>query len=131
VDIRFASARVATLATVDGEGAPHVVPVTFAVDGDTIWSAVDAKPKRGGGLRRLDNIRGDPHVSLLAQHWDEDWSALWWVRADGLAVVTDARSAVDRAVGLLREKYAQYRDVDVHGPVIEVAVHTWRAWSAT
>jgi PPOX class probable F420-dependent enzyme len=129
--LRFAAARVATLATVDGAGAPHLVPVTFAVDGDTVVSAVDAKPKRRVALRRLDNIRADPRVSLLVQHWDEDWSALWWVRADGLATVTDAPSAVDRAVGLLREKYPQYGTVGVHGPVIEVAVHAWREWSAT
>lgn len=128
---RFAAARVATLATVDATGTPHVVPVTFAVVGDTVVSAVDGKPKRGTDLRRHRNIRANPRVTLLAQHWDEDWSALWWVRADGLAVVTEAPSAVDRAVALLREKYAQYGTVDVHGPVIEVAVHAWRAWSAT
>jgi len=128
---RFAAARVATLATVDGAGAPHVVPVTFAVDGDTVVSAVDGKPKRSTALRRHRNIRANPRVSLLVQHWDEDWSALWWVRADGLAVVTDTPSAVDRAVALLREKYDQYSTVAVHGPVIEVAVHAWSAWSAT
>lgn len=128
---RFAAARVATLATVDGAGAPHVVPVTFAVDGDTVLSAVDAKPKRHVALRRLDNIRANPRVSLLAQHWDEDWSALWWVRADGIAVVTDAPSTVERAVRLLRDKYPQYADVDVHGPVIAVAVHAWRAWDGS
>jgi PPOX class probable F420-dependent enzyme len=128
---RFAAARVATLATVDGAGTPHVVPVTFAVDGDTIVSAVDGKPKRGTALRRHRNIRANPRVSLLAQHWDEDWSALWWVRADGLAVVTDSPSAVDRAVALLREKYTQYGTVDVHGPIIEVTVHAWRAWNAS
>jgi PPOX class probable F420-dependent enzyme len=128
--LRFAAARVATLATVDGGGMPHVVPVTFAVDGDTIVSAVDGKPKSGTVLRRHRNIRANPRVSLLAQHWDEDWSALWWVRADGLAVVTDTPSAVDRAVTLLREKYEQYTTVDVHAPVIEVTVHTWREWTA-
>lgn len=127
---RFAAARVATLATVDGLGAPHQVPVTFVVDGDMVWSAVDAKPKRGTELRRHTNIRAESRVSLLVQHWDEDWSRLWWVRADGLAVVTDAGGVVDRAVGLLRDKYAQYRDVDVHGPIIEVAVQTWRSWTA-
>ncbi|WP_173076795.1 TIGR03668 family PPOX class F420-dependent oxidoreductase [Phytohabitans rumicis] len=127
---RFAAARVATLATVDGTGAAHQVPVTFVVDGDMVWSAVDAKPKRGTELRRHTNIRAESRVTLLVQHWDEDWSRLWWVRADGLAVVSDARSVVDRAVRLLREKYAQYRDVDVHGPIIEVAVQRWRAWSA-
>ncbi|BCB87502.1 TIGR03668 family PPOX class F420-dependent oxidoreductase [Phytohabitans suffuscus] len=129
--LRFASARVATLATVDSAGAPHAVPVTFALDGETVWSAVDAKPKRHTALRRLDNIRANPRVSLLAQHWDEDWSALWWVRADGLATVTADPSAVDRAAGLLKEKYAQYRTVDVPGPVIQVTVTSWRGWSAT
>jgi PPOX class probable F420-dependent enzyme len=128
---RFAAARVATLATVDSAGAPHVVPVTFALDGDTVWSAVDAKPKRSRALRRLDNIRANPRVSLLAQHWDEEWSALWWVRADGLAVVTEQAPAVDRAVRLLREKYAQYRTVELPGPIIEVTVRTWRDWSAS
>ncbi|GAA4470151.1 TIGR03668 family PPOX class F420-dependent oxidoreductase [Phytohabitans houttuyneae] len=128
---RFAAARVATLATVDSAGAPHVVPVTFALDGDTVWSAVDAKPKRSRALRRLDNIRANPRVSLLAQHWDEEWSALWWVRADGLAVVTEQAPAVDRAVRLLREKYAQYRTVELPGPIIEVTVRRWRDWSAS
>lgn len=126
----FAAARVATLATVDGSGAPHAVPVTFVLDGAIVWSAVDGKPKRAGPLRRHANIRAEPRVSLLVQRWDEDWSALWWVRADGLAVVTDEPTAVDRAVGLLREKYAQYGDVDVHGPVIEVSVRSWRSWRA-
>jgi PPOX class probable F420-dependent enzyme len=129
--LRFAAARVATLATVDSGGGPHAVPVTFAVDGDTVWSAVDAKPKRSRALRRLENIRADPRVTLLAQHWDEDWSALWWVRADGLAVVTEEPLAVHRAVALLREKYPQYRTVDVPGPVIEVAVRAWRGWSGS
>ncbi|MDQ7909162.1 TIGR03668 family PPOX class F420-dependent oxidoreductase [Phytohabitans sp. ZYX-F-186] len=128
---RFAAARVATLATVDSDGAPHVVPVTFAVDGDTVWSAVDAKPKRSRALRRLDNIRANPRVTMLAHHWDEDWSALWWVRADGLAVVTAEPSTVERVAGLLREKYEQYRAVEVPGPVIRVAVDAWRDWSAT
>lgn len=128
---RFAAARVATLATVDAAGAPHAVPVTFAVDGDTVVSAVDGKPKRATLLRRHRNIRVNPRVSLLAQHWDEDWSALWWVRADGLAVVTDEPSAVRRAVGLLRAKYEQYGSMDVHGPVIEVTVGAWHGWSAT
>jgi PPOX class probable F420-dependent enzyme len=128
---RFARARVATLATVDGSGAPHLVPVTFAVDGDTVWSAVDAKPKRGTELRRHVNIRTQPRVSLLAQHWDEDWSLLWWVRADGLAVVTNEHGTVARAIRLLREKYHQYAEVGVSGPVIEVTVEGWRGWAAT
>ena len=82
---RFASARVARLATVDAGGGPHVVPITFAVDGDVIWSAVDDKPKRSRELKRLANIRSNPAVSVLADHYDDDWTRLWWVRADGTA----------------------------------------------
>jgi PPOX class probable F420-dependent enzyme len=127
---RFAAARVATLATVGSSGAAHLVPVTFAVEGDTVWSAVDGKPKRATWLVRHENIRARPAVSLLVQHWDEDWSRLWWVRADGLARVTADPSIVEHVVGLLRRRYDQYATVGVGGPVIEVAVHTWRGWSA-
>jgi PPOX class probable F420-dependent enzyme len=127
---RFVAARVATLATVDPSGTPHLVPVTFAVDGDTLWTAVDGKPKRGTWLRRHENVQARPPVSLLAQHWDEDWSRLWWVRADGLARVTTDPSTVEHVVGLLRRRYDQYETVGVGGPVIEVAVHAWRGWAA-
>lgn len=127
---RFTGARVASLATVDSAGVPHIVPVTFAVDGGTIVIAVDAKPKRSTALRRHANIAAHPEVSLLVQHWDEDWSTLWWVRADGIAVVTESATATEHAVRLLRGKYPQYQSVDVHGPVIEVTVRTWRGWSA-
>ena len=86
---RFAAARVARLATVAGDGQPHLVPVVFAVEGDTVLIAVDAKPKRHRALKRLRNIADHPAVSLLVDHYDDDWSALWWVRADGVATVTD------------------------------------------
>jgi PPOX class probable F420-dependent enzyme len=125
---RFATARVATLATVDSTGAPHLVPVTFAVEADTVWSAVDAKPKRSPHLRRLANIRGESRVSLLVQHWDEDWAALWWVRAVGLASVDERPATVSRIAGLLRQKYQQYGEVDVTGPVIEIVVRRWHGW---
>ena len=98
---RFAAARVARLATADAAGRPHLVPIAFAVAGDTIYSAVDAKPKRTRALRRLANVRENPAVSLLVDHWDEDdWAALWWVRADGRGRVLDpedpeARRAVE------------------------------------
>lgn len=127
---RFAAARVAVLATADAAGAPHLVPVTFVVDGDTAWTATDDKSKRTTMLRRHDNIRAQPRVSLLVQHWSEDWSLLWWVRADGLALVTMEQSTVDRVTGLLTAKYPQYEEVSVKGPVIEVAVHKWRGWAA-
>jgi PPOX class probable F420-dependent enzyme len=128
---RFAAARVAMLATVDPRGSPHLVPVTFVLDGDTVCTAVDGKRKQSTWLRRHENIRSHPAVGLLVQHWDEDWSRLWWVRADGPARVTDDPSTVERVVDLLRRKYEQYQTVGAGGPVIEVTVHAWRGWSAS
>jgi PPOX class probable F420-dependent enzyme len=126
----FTGARVAVLATVDPSGRPHLVPITFVVDGDRVWTAVDGKSKRTTQLRRHANIRANPAVSLLAQHWDEDWSCLWWVRADGIATISETGPAVDRVAGLLRSKYHQYQSVDVSGPVVAVTVRTWRGWTA-
>jgi PPOX class probable F420-dependent enzyme len=125
---RFASARVARLATVREDGAPHLVPVTFAVVGDRVVTAVDAKPKRSRRLRRLANIAAEPRVSLLADHFDEDWSRLWWVRADGRAQVVDVG---ERIVAALTEKYPPYVDQPPDGPAIVVDVDTWRGWSAS
>jgi PPOX class probable F420-dependent enzyme len=127
---RFAAARVAVLATVEPSRGPHLVPVTFVVDGDTVWSAVDDKPKRSTPLRRHVNIRREPRVSLLVHHWDEDWSRLWWVRADGTATLGTEAATVERVTGLLRGKYRQYAHVAVAGPVIEVTVEVWRGWAA-
>lgn len=129
---RFTAARVAVLSTVDETGAPHLVPITFALT-DTepiLFSAVDGKPKRATRLRRHANIEAEPRVSLLVQHWHEDWSLLWWVRAGGRATVSDEPATVERAVGLLRAKYEQYASVDVHGPVIEIAIERWHGWSS-
>jgi PPOX class probable F420-dependent enzyme len=129
---RFAAARVARLATADAAGRPHLVPVVFAVAGDTIVSAVDDKPKRTTRLRRLANVAENPAVALLADHYDdEDWSALWWVRADGTARVLrpQERGAHD-AVVLLRERYAQYARRPPVGPVLAVDVTRWSGWSA-
>ena len=99
---RFAGARVARLATISADGAPHLVPFVFAVAGDTVYSAVDAKPKRTTALKRLANIDRDPRVTLLADHYDDDWTALWWVRADARracwSTATPRRSG-DRAAG--------------------------------
>lgn len=82
---RFAARRVARLSTVSARGDPHVVPVVFAVVGDVVFTAVDAKPKSTRSLRRLANIEAKPRVSMLVDHYEEDWSALWWVRVDGTA----------------------------------------------
>jgi PPOX class probable F420-dependent enzyme len=122
---RFATARVARLATVGAGGGPHLVPIVFAVTGDVIHTAVDAKPKRTRSLRRLANIAADPRVSVLADHYDEDWSALWWVRADGTARVLDSSPA---GLAALVARYPQYRAVPPPGPFLEITVTRWSAW---
>jgi PPOX class probable F420-dependent enzyme len=126
---RFAAARVARLATADAGGRPHLVPIAFAVAEDTIYSAVDAKPKRTRALRRLANVRENPAVSLLVDHWDEDdWTALWWARADGRGRVLDPEDPeARRAVALLRERYPGQRDA---GEVLAVEVERWSGWAA-
>ena len=129
---RFAAGRVARLATADAEGRPHLVPIVFAVAGDTVYHAVDAKPKRTTRLRRLANARANPRVALLADHYDDaDWTALWWVRADGAARVLEPGEAeAGRAVEHLAARYAQYRETPPEGPVLAVDVERWTGWSA-
>jgi PPOX class probable F420-dependent enzyme len=122
---RFAAAPVARLATVDPSGAPHLVPVVFAVADDTVFTAVDGKPKSTQRLKRLANITANPRVSLLVDHYDDDWTQLWWIRADGLAEVIDHH---DRARELLRAKYSQYEQVSLDGPVIEIRLQAWTSW---
>lgn len=126
---RFAAARIARLATVDARGRPHLVPIVFALARETIYSVVDAKPKRSTELRRLQNVRSNPCVSVLVDHYeDADWSALWWVRADGAARVLELDDAeAHRAVGLLAERYPQQRPA---GPVLAIDVERWSGWSA-
>ncbi|NIH83425.1 TIGR03668 family PPOX class F420-dependent oxidoreductase [Amycolatopsis granulosa] len=125
---RFATARVARLATVSAAGRPHLVPVTFAVSGDEIVFAVDHKPKTTTALRRLANIAAHPAVSFLADAYDEDWTRLWWSRADGTATVVE--SAPD-AVGLLRAKYEQYARKPPAGPVVITRVTRWSGWAGS
>jgi PPOX class probable F420-dependent enzyme len=127
----FATARVARLATVGADARPHLVPIVFAVAGDAVYSAVDAKPKRTTALKRLANVARNPRVALLADHYDDaDWGALWWVRADGVARVLEAGGEAERAVALLRERYEQYRAQPPRGPVLAVAVERWSGWRA-
>lgn len=129
---RFAAARVARLATADAAGMPHLVPVVFALDGDTILTAVDRKPKRTTALKRLANVRANPRVALLADHYDdEDWDALWWVRADGTGRVLDSENELARrAVELLAARYPQHRAAPPDGPVLAVEVLRWTGWAA-
>ncbi|NUW45135.1 TIGR03668 family PPOX class F420-dependent oxidoreductase [Nonomuraea rhodomycinica] len=132
----FGGQRVARLATVDAGGAPHLVPVTFALAGDRIVIAVDHKPKSTTDLKRLRNIRANPRVALLADHYDDDWTRLWWVRADGTARVLGPDAATGgeaggEAVDALVEKYEQYRGRRPAGPVVLVDVTRWSGWRAS
>lgn len=128
---RLGSARVARLATAGGDGQPHLVPVTFAVDGDLIYTAVDYKPKESTNLRRLKNIRENPRVALLADHYDDDWDLLWWVRVDGWASVVEDERALQHPLDVLAGRYEQYRDRRPAGPVIVIQVDRRKGWSST
>jgi PPOX class probable F420-dependent enzyme len=139
---RVAEARVARLATADADGRPHVVPMVFALasgrdagetrSGDTVYSAVDAKPKRSTSLRRLANIAANPRVAVLVDHYEDDWHALWWVRADGTGRVLDADGPEGRdAIARLVARYPQYREQPPPGPVVAIDVARWSSWSAT
>lgn len=119
--------RVARLATC-GPTGPHLVPIVFAVEGDRIFSAVDHKPKRTVRLKRISNILANPAVSLLADHYADDWERLWWVRADGLATISESGTVYERALDALADRYPQYRSRRPEGPVIEVAVQRWTGW---
>jgi len=128
---RFAAERVARLATVTAEGRPHLVPVVFAVEGGRVWTIVDRKPKRTSDLRRLANVRAEPRVSLLVDGYDDrDWTALWWVRADGTGAVLDSPDDVDRAASILAAKYPQHAEDPPFGPALAIDVDRWVGWSA-
>ncbi len=126
---RFGAARVARLATTNADGSPHLVPVVFALVGETVWTAVDGKPKSTTALRRLDNVRAQPAVSLLVDHYADDWATLWWVRVDGVATVQDVDGSPD-GLEALSAKYPQYQESPPPGPVLRVDVTRWVSWSA-
>jgi PPOX class probable F420-dependent enzyme len=125
---RVAEAQVGRLATTTAENEPHIVPCCFALGGDVVYSAVDHKPKSTRALQRLMNLRANPHAALLVDEYHDDWSALWWVRADGLARILYDGTDFEHAITLLVAKYRQYRDDPPLGPVIALDVATWRSW---
>ena len=127
---RFESSPIARLATVRPDGAPHVVPVVFAVNGDHVYTAVDHKPKRHQRLQRLANLAFEPRCSLLVDHYDHDWSQLWWVRADGVASIVDDPAQGSEGRRCLTERYPHYHDASPAGPLIVVEVRRWAGWDA-
>ena len=128
--VAFSAAPVAVLATVGANSAPHVVPVVFALHEGVAYTAVDAKRKSTVRLRRLANIAANPRVSLLVDHYDEDWAQLWWVRADGVAAVHQSGEQMAAGYGWLRQKYPQYERLALNGPVVTIEVGHWSSWHA-
>lgn len=127
---RISESPVARLATLDEDGRPHLVPVVFVLAGDTLYTAVDAKPKRSRSLRRIENARQRSAVTVLVDHYDDDWARLWWVRLRGRARVLDGGEEAARALELLAEKYEQYADAPPGLPVLAIDIEQWRDWSA-
>ena len=126
----FENATVARLATIDSDDRPNVVPICFVVREASLYSAVDHKPKRSRKLKRLVNIATHPAVSVIVDHYADDWTQLWWMVAEGRAeIVSDAAEAT-LAVDLLRAKYAQYRAAPPAGAVVALRIDRWHGWSA-
>jgi len=128
---RFSAAPRVVLATCGADRRPHLVPVTFAVAGDVVVTAVDHKPKTTTRLRRLRNIAENPSVAFLLDHYEQDWEHLWWVRVDAAATVVEDGPRWEEAVGWLVERYPQYRAQPPAGPVIRAEVTRWSGWSAS
>jgi PPOX class probable F420-dependent enzyme len=124
----LAAARVARLATVRADGAPHVVPICFVLAGDAIYTAVDEKPKRTRDLARLANIAAEPRVALLADHYDDDWTRLWWVRVDGEAAVVSDPDERAGALAALAAAYQQYAAAPPAGAVVGIVPRRWSGW---
>ena len=135
----FTQSPIARLATITPDGLPHLVPVVFAVSDssdspanpfNTVYTAIDAKPKTTQRLRRLANIESNPQVSLLVDHYAADWTQLWWVRVDGVAAIHREGAVLHAGYRLLRAKYPQYQSLPLDGPVIAVTVGRWSSWHA-
>jgi PPOX class probable F420-dependent enzyme len=126
---RVERARVARLATVAADNRPHLVPISFVLEGDVLYSAVDRKPKRSPNLKRIENVRANPHVSVIVDHYDDDWTQLWWVRLDGRARVLTEGAERERALALLAAKYPQYSADTPDGPVLAIDIERRRSWA--
>lgn len=119
------------LATVTPDGGPHAVPIVFALDGDRLVTAVDAKSKSTRDLQRLRNLRRHPRAAVLAERYDEDWSLLWWVRLDaGAQVVEEPEEVLRQGARLLADRYPQYGGIPPEGPLIVLRVLAWTGWTA-
>ena len=126
-------ARVGHLATADENARPHVIPVCFSTDGRYIYSVLDQKPKRTAltRLRRVKNILANPQATLLVDHYEEDWGKLWYIMVSGQADLVMGGQEQTNAISLLREKYRQYREMDIAlNPVIKITPENIVSWGA-
>jgi PPOX class probable F420-dependent enzyme len=129
---RFATGRVAYMATLRSDGTAALVPIVFEVVGNRVVSAVDPKPKRTPELARLRHIARDPRATLLVDHYEDDWQLLWWARAEGLARVVGGGPERDEALARLLAKYPQYETLDdPFGDAVVIDVERWTGWSAS
>ena len=126
----LASRRVGHLATADGRGAPHVVPVCFVVSEGALYITIDQKPKGDPrALKRLRNITENPLTAFVADHYDEDWTRLGWVMLRGPAEILTDGAEHDRAQALLRSRYPQYQGMALAGlPVIALRIERVTSW---
>jgi PPOX class probable F420-dependent enzyme len=121
--------RVGYLATANREALPRLVPVCFTLGDDSLYTAIDEKPKRGRKLRRLSDIVDNPRVEFLADHYVEEWSELGWVMLGGRAEILDEGPEFEHAVELLKKRYVQYAGMRL-SPVIAVRIDRVRFWGS-
>ncbi|MGB1732975.1 MAG: TIGR03668 family PPOX class F420-dependent oxidoreductase [Acidimicrobiales bacterium] len=127
----LSAARVATLATIRADGRVDLVPVTFAFDDRKVVTAIDHKKKSTTELKRLENIKQFPEVTLLVDRYnDDDWKQLWWVRIRGRAKVHQSGSEFDHAIDLLSDRYTQYAEKRPKGPAIVIERTELTGWKA-
>ena len=122
--------RVARLATTRADGRVDLVPIVFAFAGEALAVAVDHKPKSTQRLQRLANIAANPNVTVLFDHYDEDWTQLWWVRLRGTAAEVTGEEA-EAALDALQAKYEQYQELRPAGPVMTIATVELSGWTGT
>ena len=127
----LAAQRVAHLATADAAGRPHVVPICYALAGDSVYFTIDEKPKRAPGarLKRLSNLRANPFAALVADRYDEDWSRLGWVMVQGRAEVLESGPEHDSAQGRLCARYPQLAAMRIAAlPVVAIRIDHATSW---
>jgi PPOX class probable F420-dependent enzyme len=137
IDALLEGEPVARLATIDGAGHPHIVPIVFALVDGRIYSPIDGKPKRAGTLKRVRNIRDHPSAALLIDHYSDDWRQLWWLRldvhVDAIVAATTPQIEFESAVAALARKYPQYATTPMltnDATLLRMRVLRRLAWSA-